>query len=73
MAEKQLSPEGLLVNDSHAEVLARRCFIRFIYNEINSLKENQNFKSELIERDSNKYKLRPDSNLILFISHTPCK
>jgi hypothetical protein len=29
LSEKQLPVDGSLVHDSHAEVLARRCFIRF--------------------------------------------
>ena len=50
---------------------------RFIYNEIRKIKNNKNFKSEVLEifqEDSEtlKFKMRKDLKIYLFSSHTPC-
>nr|NP_001260450.1 adenosine deaminase, tRNA-specific 1, isoform B [Drosophila melanogaster]NP_609676.1 adenosine deaminase, tRNA-specific 1, isoform A [Drosophila melanogaster]Q9V3R6.1 RecName: Full=tRNA-specific adenosine deaminase 1; AltName: Full=dADAT1; AltName: Full=tRNA-specific adenosine-37 deaminase [Drosophila melanogaster]AAF06773.1 tRNA-specific adenosine deaminase [Drosophila melanogaster]AAF53333.1 adenosine deaminase, tRNA-specific 1, isoform A [Drosophila melanogaster]AGB92985.1 adenosine deam len=34
IGESKLCPNGLILNDSHAEVLARRGFLRFLYQEL---------------------------------------
>uniref|UniRef100_G3MTN3 tRNA-specific adenosine deaminase 1 n=1 Tax=Amblyomma maculatum TaxID=34609 RepID=G3MTN3_AMBMU len=64
---------GNQVIDNHAEVLARRCFLRFAYSEFLALalgKESTVFVptgSSVFE-----YQLRPGLKLHLFSSHTPC-
>ncbi len=81
LSEKELSVDGTSIHDSHAEILVRRCFIRYILNEIIRLQaEPESFKSEIIEYaesiTSNGHKnfsVRPGVKFILFISHTPCK
>uniref|UniRef100_A0A1B6CWX9 tRNA-specific adenosine deaminase 1 n=1 Tax=Clastoptera arizonana TaxID=38151 RepID=A0A1B6CWX9_9HEMI len=35
-----MSPKGDLINDSHAEVLARRCFLRYLYDKIKTMKDS---------------------------------
>ena len=81
LSEKQLPVDGTLVHDSHAEVLARRCFIRYMLNEIVRLQaEPKSFKSETLEfaesttsDGQRSFSVRPGVKFILFISHTPCK
>lgn len=78
LAKKQLPLDGTLVHDSHAEVLARRCFVRYLFNEIIRLQSDETYISESLHYDrSSKYKkafsIRSDVKYVLFISHTPCK
>ena len=76
LAEKQLPVDGCLVHDSHAEILARRCLIRYLFNEMIKLNQDDNYISEILVRNSNDSKIfsiKPEHDLTLFISHTPCK
>jgi len=79
LSEKQLPVDGTLVHDSHAEILARRCFIRYMINEIGRLQAEPSFKSEILVfaesaiSDKPSFSVRPDVKFVLFISHTPCK
>ncbi|XP_059178056.1 tRNA-specific adenosine deaminase 1-like isoform X2 [Physella acuta] len=40
IGKSKMSPKGDVLNDSHAEVLARRAFLRFLYNELRKAYEN---------------------------------
>lgn len=76
LAEKQLPSDGTLVHDSHAEVLARRCFIRYLFNEIIKLNQDDSYVSKILVRNTNNsmsFSMRLEHDLTLFISHTPCK
>uniref|UniRef100_A0A1B6DCN8 tRNA-specific adenosine deaminase 1 n=1 Tax=Clastoptera arizonana TaxID=38151 RepID=A0A1B6DCN8_9HEMI len=66
-----MSPKGDLINDSHAEVLARRCFLRYLYDKIKTMKDSGH--SDIFKGTSNgKFSLKPNVNFILFTSHVPC-
>lgn len=73
--------DGLVLHDSHAEVLARRGLLRVLWQEI--LEKSKNFKGEeagkfdpeeLLEASNipHKFKLRSDICLHLYISDSPC-
>ncbi|XP_010273082.1 PREDICTED: tRNA-specific adenosine deaminase 1 isoform X3 [Nelumbo nucifera] len=82
-----LSPHGDVVNDSHAEIIARRALLRFFYTEIANLNEVYNkyghyegendamdflFRLEANGPYQGKYSMRPGWQLHLYISQLPC-
>ncbi|XP_015583719.2 tRNA-specific adenosine deaminase TAD1 isoform X1 [Ricinus communis] len=88
LGRSQLSPRGDIVNDSHAEIIARRALMRFFYSEIRRLTDTFNkhgreqFQSDDVgnclfdlEQDCSsqlKFKLRAGWQLHLYISQLPC-
>ncbi|KAK3194814.1 hypothetical protein Dsin_026124 [Dipteronia sinensis] len=79
-----LSPRGDIVNDSHAEIIARRALLRFFYTEIQRLADSLNehkysdgiqnslFELYPIGPGQRKYRLRAGWQLHLYISQLPC-
>ena len=66
VGEHALSSDGLIVNDCHAEILCRRCFIRYLLDHWND--------DSLMEYDtmSRRYRVRPEVKYHLYISQSPC-
>lgn len=68
-------PESL-VHDMHAEVLCRRAFISFIFNQLVELNENNNTKiNNYLRYDqlSEKHYWNDDLELLFYTSQSPCK
>ncbi|XP_043257417.1 tRNA-specific adenosine deaminase 1 isoform X1 [Colletes gigas] len=67
----KLYEEGCRLNDSHAEVLSRRAFLRYLYEQINLLLDG--ISSDIFTMDStNKIKLKDGISFHFFTSQTPC-
>lgn len=75
--------DGSLVHDSHAEVLARRCAIRFCYHDIQRIADSENSKklgdnslSPIFERAKEDvefpFRLRSGLTFHFYSSHAPC-
>ncbi|KAF3423473.1 hypothetical protein E2986_10602 [Frieseomelitta varia] len=63
--------QGCRLNDSHAEVLVRRAFLRYLYEQIDFLLSD--FKSDIFTiDDKKKIKLHDGISFHLFTSQTPC-
>ncbi|KAH9787941.1 tRNA-specific adenosine deaminase TAD1 [Citrus sinensis] len=77
-----LSPHGDIVNDSHAEIVARRALLRFFYTEVLNKQKCSNgieglrddvFNNFLFELGpTGKYRFREGWQLHLYISQLPC-
>lgn len=69
-----LSKFGDILNDSHAEVMCRRGFLRYIYNEILGIKNNLNDPNKIItfNNDLKKFVVNKNVSFHLFTTHAPC-
>jgi len=66
--------KGNLIHDSHAEVLARRCFMRFLYHELQAFVQNSDYQSEMfVKKEKYKFDVKENLEFLLFTSHVPCK
>ena len=75
IGQGKLSAAGDLLNDSHAEVMARRAFIRYLYHQVSSVYAASKDVGKSIftpNASSGKCTLKPGVNFIFFSSHTPC-
>ncbi|KAM8751711.1 tRNA-specific adenosine deaminase 1 [Acanthopagrus schlegelii] len=67
-----MSPKGDVLNDSHAEVIARRGCIRYLIQELHravSCRDSSVFRPA---DQQGKWKLQPGVSFVFFTSHTPC-
>ena len=69
-----MNDEGLVLNDLHAEVLARRSLIKTLFKEMHWLLDGeQEDVCILLEKTtSKKFKLRDGVKLHLYVSEPPC-
>ncbi|KUF83120.1 Double-stranded RNA-specific adenosine deaminase [Phytophthora nicotianae] len=76
LGRRDLNADGLVVNDCHAEVLARRAFLRYLYAEALFWQNNglESSDQSIFERHSTSHRLvlKPQHSLHLFISEAPC-
>ncbi|XP_033626318.1 tRNA-specific adenosine deaminase 1-like isoform X2 [Asterias rubens] len=72
IGQNKMSKEGNIINDSHAEVLARRAFIRYLNEQLHFAYSDQR-ESIFTGPDQNfKCHLKDDVEFYFFTSHTPC-
>jgi tRNA-specific adenosine deaminase 1 len=71
IGKSKMSPSGDILNDSHAEVMARRGFLRYLYHQI--LETYQTGSSEVFKCFSGgKCVIKDNITFHFFTSHTPC-
>jgi tRNA-specific adenosine deaminase 1 len=61
-----------LVNDSHAEVICRRNFKRFLLNEVVGLVNGKKSIILTIQEEKSKYQLKDGLMVAMYISQAPC-
>ncbi|XP_076893287.1 tRNA-specific adenosine deaminase TAD1-like [Bidens hawaiensis] len=69
IGRSRLSVRGDVLNDSHAEIVARRALLRYFYTEIQGAASTD---SLFHQEAGGKYKMRPGWQLHLYISQLPC-
>jgi double stranded RNA-specific editase B len=69
----RLTLNGQSLNDCHAEIIARRCLIRYCYQQLKLLIEENNSES-IFERiqDTDRFQLKSSIAFHLYISTSPC-
>ncbi|XP_070491357.1 double-stranded RNA-specific editase Adar isoform X3 [Chironomus tepperi] len=70
-----ISEHGLAVNDSHAEIVARRCFMTFVYDQLELHVKPETAKDSVFEKplDGNYlYRLKDNIQVHLYINTAPC-
>ncbi|XP_053742020.1 tRNA-specific adenosine deaminase 1 isoform X2 [Synchiropus splendidus] len=72
IGKSSMSPNGDVLNDSHAEVIARRGCIRYLTSEL--LRAVRGADSSVFQpaEEPGKWRLQPDVSFLFFTSHTPC-
>ncbi|KAM3967159.1 LOW QUALITY PROTEIN: adenosine deaminase, tRNA-specific 1 [Aphomia sociella] len=65
----KMSPLGDILNDSHAEVVARRGFLLYLYDNINNAIDK---KPSIFLEENCKYRLKSNLTFILYSSQLPC-
>ncbi|XP_068169895.1 tRNA-specific adenosine deaminase 1 isoform X2 [Antennarius striatus] len=63
---------GDVLNDSHAEVIARRGCVRYLMQELHQAVVGGNSSVFCQAEERGKWRLRPGVSFIFFTSHTPC-
>ncbi|XP_048808471.1 double-stranded RNA-specific editase 1 isoform X3 [Lagopus muta] len=69
-----MSDRGLALNDCHAEIISRRCLLKFLYTQLElylSNKDDQE-KSIFIKSERGGFKLKENVQFHLYISTSPC-
>ena len=70
---RSLSKQGDKVHDCHAEVLAHRGMLRFLYSELKKLTHGHQCQSIFVKKGGSEvYALRDNVSFHLFISKPPC-
>ncbi|KAL6480664.1 hypothetical protein MHYP_G00116970 [Metynnis hypsauchen] len=67
-----MSPKGDVLNDSHAEVIARRSCVRYLTEQLCAALRGDHNSIFFPSDQRGKWKLRPGISFIFFSSHTPC-
>ncbi|XP_038058159.1 double-stranded RNA-specific editase 1-like [Patiria miniata] len=68
-----MSDQGLAINDSHAEIVSRRCLVRYLYSQLELISQNKGESSIFVPSPSGKgYTLQAGIQFHLYISTSPC-
>ncbi|KAM6123699.1 tRNA-specific adenosine deaminase 1 isoform 2-T2 [Phoenicopterus ruber ruber] len=64
--------QGDVLNDSHAEVVAKRSFQRYLLHQMWLATSHQQCSIFIPGTETGKWKLKPNITFVFFSSHTPC-
>ncbi|ELU02784.1 hypothetical protein CAPTEDRAFT_228448 [Capitella teleta] len=68
-----LSLEGRTVNDSHAEVIARRAFLKYLYSQLEAYTTSKSTASIFMKsQNGTKLRVRASVKFHLYVSSCPC-
>ncbi|KAK3755412.1 hypothetical protein QZH41_016625 [Actinostola sp. cb2023] len=72
IGQSKMSAKGEIINDSHAEIIARRGFLRYLYQELMNAYQEKSSIFDLCHT-TNLCQLKDGISFHLFTSHTPCE
>lgn len=72
LPQSKLSKTGDLIHDSHAEILARRGFLKFIINEIKILLNSESTYLSLNNTNYPPFIIKNNVTFHMYISQAPC-
>lgn len=72
VGQNKLSHNGDLLNDSHAEIVARRGFLRYLYYQMEIATSGKESDVFVVDLKTRKFLQREEVSFIFFSSHTPC-
>ncbi|KAB5571676.1 hypothetical protein PHYPO_G00227770 [Pangasianodon hypophthalmus] len=67
-----MNPKGDVLNDSHAEVIARRSCVRYLMEQLCVVMRGGHSSVFCRADQAGKWRIRPDVSFLFFCSHTPC-
>lgn len=67
-----LSDQGDILNDSHAEVICRRAFIRFLLSQLRATLSSEKKSIFVYEKETKKFKMNESVKFHFFTTQTPC-
>lgn len=67
-----LREDGYALQDCHAEVVVRRAFMRYLYNQLLKCLQQQEQNVILEKKAGGKYCLKPGISIHLYVSSSPC-
>ncbi|KAL2094029.1 hypothetical protein ACEWY4_011341 [Coilia grayii] len=67
-----MSPKGDILNDSHAEVIARRGCVRYLTEQLRLAVSGDKGSVFCSSEEMGKWKVQPEVSFVFFTSHTPC-
>ncbi|NWX52707.1 ADAT1 deaminase, partial [Steatornis caripensis] len=72
IGQNQMRKTGDILNDSHAEIVAKRSFQRYLLHQMWLAASRQQCSIFIPGTETGKWKLKPNTMFIFFSSHTPC-
>ncbi|NXA34967.1 ADAT1 deaminase, partial [Eudromia elegans] len=72
IGENKMRKTGDILNDSHAEIVAKRSFQRYLLHQMQLAVSYQQCSIFNPGTKTGKWKLKPNTKFIFFSSHTPC-
>ncbi|NXC38836.1 ADAT1 deaminase, partial [Penelope pileata] len=72
IGQNKMRKSGDILNDSHAEVVAKRSFQRYLLHQMCLAASYQQCSIFVPGTETGKWKLKPNIIFIFFCSHTPC-
>ncbi|XP_029464100.1 tRNA-specific adenosine deaminase 1 isoform X2 [Rhinatrema bivittatum] len=72
IGQSKMSKIGDALNDSHAEVVAKRSFQRYLLHQISLAASHRQGSIFRPATETGKWKLKSDISFVFFTSHTPC-
>ena len=75
LPSNRLPLHGDVLHDSHAEIIARRGFMLWLYNEISHVQQDESYASPFLEKPAQNtlMRLRENVGLQVYVSTLPCQ